>query len=97
MENVNFVKTNKCHDCNVAIIEEEGEIKNGYQLLYKDGEEEINVFKCKDCYEKNPSLFSFKKCEVYSRVVGYIRPVEQWNIGKKQEYMEREEYVENNN
>lgn len=27
--------------------------------------------------------------EVYSRVVGYIRPVQQWNKGKVQEYKER--------
>ena len=25
------------------------------------------------------------KCEVYSRVVGYYRPVEQWNDGKRAE------------
>lgn len=28
-------------------------------------------------------------CEVYSRVVGYIRPVKQWNKGKKAEYRDR--------
>ena len=28
-------------------------------------------------------------CEVYSRVVGYYRPVSNWNIGKKQEFKER--------
>ena len=28
-------------------------------------------------------------CEVYSRIVGYLRPVEQWNKGKKQEYGDR--------
>ena len=28
-------------------------------------------------------------CEVYSRVVGYIRPVAQWNEGKKSEYEDR--------
>jgi anaerobic ribonucleoside-triphosphate reductase len=28
-------------------------------------------------------------CEVYSRVVGYLRPVKQWNKGKKQEFMMR--------
>jgi ribonucleoside-triphosphate reductase len=26
------------------------------------------------------------KCEVYSRVVGYLRPVDQWNDGKQAEY-----------
>ena len=25
-------------------------------------------------------------CEVYSRVVGYLRPVKQWNNGKKEEF-----------
>lgn len=29
------------------------------------------------------------KCEVYSRIVGYLRPVDQWNIGKKEEFKER--------
>ncbi|HLD28357.1 MAG TPA: anaerobic ribonucleoside-triphosphate reductase [Patescibacteria group bacterium] len=28
-------------------------------------------------------------CEVYSRVVGYIRPVGQWNAGKQSEYSDR--------
>lgn len=28
-------------------------------------------------------------CEVYSRVVGYLRPVQQWNKGKKAEYAQR--------
>jgi anaerobic ribonucleoside-triphosphate reductase len=30
--------------------------------------------------------------EVYSRVVGYFRPVNQWNKGKQEEYRERREY-----
>ena len=28
-------------------------------------------------------------CEVYSRVVGYIRPIQQWNDGKKSEFYDR--------
>lgn len=28
-------------------------------------------------------------CEVYSRVCGYLRPVGQWNTGKKAEYSDR--------
>lgn len=31
-------------------------------------------------------------CEVYSRVVGYFRPVSQWNPGKRSEFNERLEY-----
>jgi len=29
--------------------------------------------------------------EVYSRVVGYFRPVKNWNKGKVEEYAERKE------
>lgn len=28
-------------------------------------------------------------CEVYSRIVGYLRPVDQWNNGKRAEYEDR--------
>ncbi len=31
-------------------------------------------------------------CEVYSRVVGYIRPVQQWNKGKQKEFADRKEF-----
>lgn len=31
-------------------------------------------------------------CEVYSRVVGYLRPIQQWNKGKQQEFAERTTY-----
>lgn len=33
------------------------------------------------------------KAEVYSRVVGYYRPVQDWNRGKKEEFSQRH-YVE---
>jgi len=29
------------------------------------------------------------KAEVYSRIVGYLRPVKQWNIGKQAEFGNR--------
>jgi anaerobic ribonucleoside-triphosphate reductase len=28
-------------------------------------------------------------CEVYSRIVGYLRPVRNWNDGKQQEFEDR--------
>ncbi len=33
------------------------------------------------------------ECEVYSRVVGYLRPVSSWNQGKKEEFKDRK-YLE---
>jgi anaerobic ribonucleoside-triphosphate reductase len=34
-----------------------------------------------------------EKTEVYSRVVGYFRPVQQWNKGKQEEFKAREEFA----
>ena len=31
-------------------------------------------------------------CEVYSRIVGYVRPLRNWNVGKKQEFADRQVY-----
>lgn len=42
---------------------------------------EVSV--CPKCGEEN---------EVYSRTVGYIRPVKNWNNGKKQEFKDRKTY-----
>ncbi|HPA71463.1 MAG TPA: anaerobic ribonucleoside-triphosphate reductase [Spirochaetota bacterium] len=33
--------------------------------------------------------------EVYSRVVGYFRPVNQWNKGKREEFSERKHFTVN--
>ncbi|MBT4723225.1 hypothetical protein HN958_04310 [Candidatus Falkowbacteria bacterium] len=32
------------------------------------------------------------KCEVYSRVVGYLSPINRWNNGKKAEFDDRTNY-----
>ena len=42
-------------------------------------------FHCPKCAIEQP-------CEVYSRVVGYLRPVSQWNEGKQQEFKDRKEF-----
>ncbi|HRY62995.1 MAG TPA: anaerobic ribonucleoside-triphosphate reductase [Patescibacteria group bacterium] len=31
-------------------------------------------------------------CEIYSRVVGYLRPVKQWNEGKQSEFADRQTF-----
>jgi len=33
-----------------------------------------------------------QNCECYSRVVGFYRPVENWNVAKKEEYSDRKVY-----
>ena len=32
------------------------------------------------------------RCECYSRVVGFLSPVSQWNKGKKEEFKDRQEF-----
>ena len=39
-----------------------------------------------------PNKLQRQPCEVYSRVVGYLRPVAQWNKGKQAEFTDRQEY-----
>lgn len=41
-------------------------------------------FECPSCNEKT---------EVYTRIVGYYRPVQNWNHGKKAEYYDRKTYA----
>ena len=41
------------------------------------------VYTCPDCGEKT---------EVYSRITGYYRPVQNWNDGKSQEFKDRKVY-----
>ncbi len=33
-----------------------------------------------------------QKCEVYSRVVGYLSPIHRWNDGKKAEFNDRKTF-----
>ncbi len=33
------------------------------------------------------------ECEVYSRIVGYLRPVSQWNEGKREEFKQRKNFA----
>jgi len=34
-----------------------------------------------------------QKCEVFSRIVGYLRPTSQWNEGKLTEWKDRKVFV----
>ena len=43
---------------------------------------------CPTCKNNNKT----NECEIYSRVVGYLRPVRQWNRGKQQEFTDRKTF-----
>lgn len=42
---------------------------------------------------ENP-IFERQRCEVWTRVMGYYRPVSQFNAGKKSEHKERLHFSE---
>ena len=52
-----------------------------------------------DWINKKPKLkrkhMTKQKCEVFSRSMGYIRPVSNFNVGKKAEFEERNTFKEN--
>ena len=48
---------------------------------------------CEKCAELHPDAEPVE-CEVWTRVMGYFRPVKSFNIGKKGEYMERQMFTE---
>ncbi len=87
-----------CHDCEKDVLvrgisdTEDIEVQGGKLCFYQTSKELVGIIKCDECYEKNQSLAHFQDCEVYARVVGYIRPVQQWHPGKQEEYHERVNY-----
>lgn len=74
----------RCHDCGKDLV------KGDEYMPYRVGKREFS--KCRECHEKDPILKNYQDAEVYSRVVGYIRPVKQWNKGKQAEYADRKEF-----
>lgn len=56
-----------------------------YSICKNHGYIKGESFTCPECGET---------AEVYSRITGYYRPVQNWNEGKSQEYKNRREYSE---
>ena len=99
-EDVSFI--GKCHDCGIPVnvictVNENGEfvISGGaiYNPQFGVPPTKHTFFKCDACFTKDKVLRDFIPCEVYSRVVGYLRPIQQWNKGKVEEFKQRKEFV----
>ena len=92
--------TGKCHDCGVDVavecdITSDSQINVRGGAVYKpvlNGEYDRLFLKCEYCYDKLSRLENYNPCEVYSRVVGYLRPTNQWNKGKVAEWKDRKEF-----
>ena len=85
----------ECADCGIRVqvcaTEKRGEIFISGGAVYEFYKKFF--FKCDECFRKAPILENFNPCEVYSRVVGYLRPVEQWNPGKQAEFSQRKPFT----
>jgi len=86
------VFTGSCHDCgcDVRVSSEQSpdktiSISGGAVYETSNG----LFFKCDPCLKKGELLNNYQPCEVYSRIVGYLRPVGQWNKGKQSEFEKR--------
>ena len=89
-----------CHDCSTHVsidakVAEDGAItiEGGAVYKVKQGLEDLLYFKCDKCYKKNNILTNFVDCLVYSRVVGYLRPISGWNKGKLEEFKQRKLFI----
>jgi hypothetical protein len=82
-----------CHDCgaectvSARTVGDDLEITGG--AVYEPLEPLMHYIKCDDCFGKNPTLTDYQDCEVYARVVGYLRPVKQFNEAKQAEFKDR--------
>lgn len=91
-----------CHDCGKPVCididqDQSGGVSVAGGAVYHPAtgftEEDKTFFlKCDACFEVNPTLKKFQPCSVYSRVVGYLRPVSDWNEGKQSEYAMRKTF-----
>lgn len=91
-----------CHDCGKDVtididLLEDGTVTVEGGALYKaqvgPTPADMKLFmKCDACYEQNKVVTSYRPCDVYSRVVGYLTPVNQWNEGKQAERLLRKDF-----
>jgi len=85
-----------CQDCNKYIVVTSivREDDNGIGFDITGGAickvDRSIVVKCDECFKLKPTFGSIT--EVYARVVGYLRPLQQWNKGKQEEWKVRTKY-----
>ena len=93
-----------CHSCKKLVVvtidlEDDGKlIISGGAIYFPDiipvDENQIQDFfiKCNSCFKDDPVLRNYQPILQYSRVVGYLSPVNRYNPGKKSELKMRKNY-----
>jgi len=83
-----------CNDCKKEVLVEVLNTPEGITIMggaiYRN---EIGDFlKCDACFSLDPILRNYQPVQNYSRCVGYMRPVNDWNPGKQEEFRMRKTY-----
>ena len=85
----------KCQKCSkevsVVIFRNAWDIEGNGGVI--KGIDERPEFKCSECLDKDGGKISSQRTEIFTRVVGYLRPVQAFNEGKKAEFKMRTNYV----
>ena len=80
--------TGVCHSCGSDTIVTATSKADGIHI--EGGAVYDNEYvKCDKCFKKDKALTDYQPCDVYARVVGYLQPIRQWNVGKRAEFEDR--------
>lgn len=83
----------KCKSPVSIVIWEEGlQVEGNGGVIIGPADDDKPQFKCSECLEKDGGRISPTKCEVFTRVCGYLRPVQGFNPGKREEFKMRTNY-----
>ena len=86
----------KCQKCGeevrLVIFQKGYEVEGNGGVIRGNDETTGPEFKCSKCLEEDGGKISPTRCEVFSRVCGYLRPVKAYNPGKKAEFKMRKNY-----
>jgi len=84
-----------CHDCGKPVciemdMDKDGKVtvRGGAMYCAQTGATNADksfFLKCDNCFSKDSILKRYMPCEVYTRSIGYLRPVKQMNEGKQAE------------
>lgn len=88
-----------CQKCkgevSVVIFKEGAEVSGNGGMVVGDRWGSKPEFKCSKCLEEDNGLISPTRCEVFTRVCGYLRPKQSFNPGKKVEFEQRKNFIVN--
>jgi hypothetical protein len=86
----------KCQSCDkgvdLIIFKNALEVEGNGGMIVGKAWDDRPMFKCSECLERDNGMISPTKCEVFTRVCGYLRPIQGFNPGKKEEFNDRKTY-----